>query len=165
MEQQPHVTRRKRSRFRPLHSFNLRTLFAVVTIFGILLGWELHFVRERKSILNELNSERRPDEIVLIPLEELEGGPESEFFTRCGKFDCYRVSLFRRLLGDSSCYALHLPASIDSKLIERIECAFPEAQLNITHADGRQLAFRDSLFEPDTDRLPNSGKVFKTGLK
>ncbi len=54
MDDQPHVTRRKPSRFRPLHSFSLRTLFVVVTLFAIpcaYVGWQAKIVRARQNWL------------------------------------------------------------------------------------------------------------------
>ena len=35
-------------------AFSLRTLFVVVTIIGVWLGWQLSIVRERKTLLAEL---------------------------------------------------------------------------------------------------------------
>ena len=35
-------------------SFSLRTMFVLVTIFGVWLGWQRKFVRERKAVLAEL---------------------------------------------------------------------------------------------------------------
>ena len=37
-------------------SFSLRTMFALVTVFGVYLGWQLRIVRERKAVLVELQS-------------------------------------------------------------------------------------------------------------
>ena len=39
MDDQPHVTERKQSCFRPLHSFTLRTLFVLVAVMAVGLAW------------------------------------------------------------------------------------------------------------------------------
>ena len=44
MEDQPNVTRRKPSRFRPLHSFSLFTLFVVTLLVAIWAFW-MQFVK------------------------------------------------------------------------------------------------------------------------
>ena len=61
---------------------------------------------------------------------------------------------------------LFLPAnsaSLDQRLIERIEFAFPEASLKIVQ-DAKVVAFRDSLHMRADVRRTNSGDIFKTGL-
>src|SRR6185295_15827611 len=51
MESQPHVTRRKRSRFRPLHSFSLRSLLVLIVVFAIPIAW---IAKERRQSTYEL---------------------------------------------------------------------------------------------------------------
>jgi hypothetical protein len=47
MEDQPNVTRRKPSRFRPLHSFSLRTLMILVVVVAVPCVW----LGERSALL------------------------------------------------------------------------------------------------------------------
>ena len=56
MDHQPNVTRRKPSRFRPLHSFSLRTMFVAVTIMAAVCACVAHewrTVQARKLMLVE----------------------------------------------------------------------------------------------------------------
>ena len=53
MDVQPHGTERKRSRFRPLHSFSLRTFLVLVTLFGVWLGMQWKWIRDRHSYFAE----------------------------------------------------------------------------------------------------------------
>ena len=50
MEDQPNVTRRKPSRFRPLHSFSLRTLFLAMTILAVQCAVCLPALRQWQRI-------------------------------------------------------------------------------------------------------------------
>jgi len=50
VDDQPNVTQRKRSRFRSLHSFSLRTLLIAVTIVCVWLAWQVLIVRSRKAM-------------------------------------------------------------------------------------------------------------------
>ena len=56
MDNQPNVTRRKPSGFRPLHSFRLRTMFVGVTLAAVIFGakhnydaWQLRRIIETLS--------------------------------------------------------------------------------------------------------------------
>ena len=63
-------------------------------------------------------------------------------------------------------FGLILPKSLSSKLIERVEYAFPESELRTFDLQfgGGAGNFRDSLYKPADHRKPNEGMVFKTGL-
>ncbi len=39
--------------------FSLRTLFVVVTVFAVWLGWNLHIVRQREHVLDSLEPDHR----------------------------------------------------------------------------------------------------------
>ena len=59
MEDQPNVTRRKPSRFRPLHSFSLRTLLVGVTLLAAVCAYVAHeaeIVRERDAMRLDLKN-------------------------------------------------------------------------------------------------------------
>ena len=143
--------------------FSLRTLFVVVTIFGVWLGWQLKIVRERKALLAEMGGEQPT-------LEEMEADPSGQDRLSATRFQYARVPLYRRLLGDKSYpdLAFAVQAATSSPLLERIERAFPESMLDVYISDGSDMptrfAFRDSLYAPASVREPNQGTIFKTGL-
>ena len=147
-------------------AFSLRTLFVVVTIFGVWLGWNHKIVRERKAVLAEIDriGQYQPhrwlerlasDPISTVPHENVED---------------IRVSSIRHFMGDESCLVLFLPYDLNANWISRAEQAFPEAVLVLQ--DGREfvrygpgyIALRDSLYAPQADHFPNEGTVFRTGF-
>ena len=142
-------------------SFSLRTMFVVVTIFGVWLGWQLKIVRERKAVLAEIKrTEKSQFDDDYIGLES-EFDPDDRV-----DLESARISFGRRLLGDESCLFLALPKSLDPQWIERAEAAFPEAEIWMSWPEGgvKHLEWRDSLCKPAKDREPNVGTIFKTGL-
>jgi hypothetical protein len=150
--------------------FGLRTMFVVVTVLAIPLGWlvwQMQIVRERKAVLKDLQAKASPAEVVdYIGLETHERDPELLQLMNGANFDYARVSAIRRRLGDETCAVLAVPESFDAKLIDRMERAFPEAYLAVTEAGDASIetASRESLFKPIAERKPNKGTVFKTGL-
>ena len=141
--------------------FGRRTLFVVVTIVGVWLGWlvgQIEIVRERKAIVAEFRGARR---FVAGSLEAWEA--ERPPLER--EYEYARVSRVRRFLGDESYTCLDFPADAHAKVLERAEHAFPESELFVDyHWSGRLIAYRDSLHKPMTERSKNIGTVFKTGL-
>jgi hypothetical protein len=136
-------------------AFSLRTLFVVVTIFGVWLGWQVRVVHERKSLLSE--AKREID-------------PKGRFLKR---FDDWNIKgvvygqlpYVRQQLGDVAIFEILLLATQDASLIERIERAFPESKIVIIDVpSGDRIATRDSLYLPVAQREPNTGTIFKTGL-
>jgi hypothetical protein len=134
MEDQPNVTRRKPSRFRPLHSFSLRTLLIGVTLLAVAcgyVGWQAKFVRERRAML----------ELIVH-----DGGG---YFYFVGDSTCWSLpyggklkpkgthrlsdgneqapSMVRQWLGDDFVYVILLPKSVPSADATRIVQVFPEA--------------------------------------
>jgi hypothetical protein len=105
--------------------FSLRTLFVVVTAFGIWLGWQLHVVRERAAIR--------------AWAEKREIGFSSEEWP--GMFVPGRkpawvgvIPWYRRLLGDQGYVLIEMPygySAADKAAIQSdqalIEATFPEA--------------------------------------
>lgn len=145
--------RRRSFRF----AFSLRTLFVVMTILAIWLGWDLQIVRERKAVLSEIE---RIDALSRVESGQLAMAPSNGPWG-----NSYEVSLARRILGDESRGMLNLPPSLSSEWITRAEQAFPEAELYIiADIKDHELQYRDSLYTPAAERVPNKGTVFKTGL-
>jgi hypothetical protein len=161
----------------------LRTLFVVVTIFGVWLGWNLKIVRERKAICNELARIQPPVfQCVLLEASEADAGPSEGN----AMYEHARISWLRRLMGDASHaqIAMHPPPLtteifdsestinlltehlVTDQLIGRVERAFPEAELIfiVLGKDGVKQNYRDSLYKPAIARRPNIGSLFKTGV-
>ena len=149
--------------------FDLRTMFVVVTIFGVWLGWQLRVVRERKAILAEI--ERSGPGLADLHLYWLPGPKESYAGpVDLQNYEAARISSVRQLLGDNARRTLVMPASLGPQWVERAEYAFPETELFIyrsrpgSASEPNYSAFRDSLYKPAGQRETNQGSVFKTGL-
>ena len=133
--------------------FSLRTLFVVVTLFGVWLGWQRHIVQERKALIAELD--QIDPEFHHETLESLE-----KRTGRIDTFDYARIPIVRKWLGDETVLRVWLPNAANEDLAYRAERAFPEAKIFGTYG----YDFRDSLYAPVTDRKPNRGALFHTGL-
>lgn len=145
--------------------FGLRTMFVVVTVACVTLGWlvwQIQIVRERKAVLAELK--RLDADLDFQTLETCEAIRRPLYRPELSEY--IRVPRVRRMLGDESFESISLPLKLDQQGIERAEKAFPEAMLSGQFGfpyehNGNFNAFRDSLYIPRP--LPNSGTVFKTG--
>ena len=117
----PFTPRRRWFRF----AFSLRTLFAAVTFCGVWLGWNLHVVRERQAVIQEVEqfcgAENAFDRFAF---ESAEDEPDP-------MYDSIRVSWLRRLMRDRACFAMRLPSTIGIPLMDRAESAFPEAAIYV----------------------------------
>ena len=138
--------------------FSLRTMFVVVTVIGVYIGWQLKIVRERKDLLAELKS-IASDKYIYVGLESSEYNAQVDL-------QRYRVPLIRRLLGDESCLQLTFSTDCRADLIGRAEAAFPESRLYMIMPGENYIIadFRDSLKAPAETREANIGSAFKTGL-
>ena len=145
-------------------AFSLRTLFIVVTVVAFALGWQLSIVRERHAIIAEI---RRTGGTLW------DDGVSEAYDDEFNEIEGYRVSAFRRLLGDKTYRTVYIPPPIGAEWIERAELAFPEAELYLDDGKGRivdwvptikNAPFRDSLYRQAFLREPNTGSIFKTGL-
>src|SRR4249919_3316018 len=83
--------------------FSLRTMFVVVTIFGVWLGWQLNIVRERKAILVEMEQTHR---VVYQGVESKAASYQYQAPLSEEDVKHIRISPLRRLLGDETCYQL-----------------------------------------------------------
>ena len=142
-----------------------RTKWAVLAVLCLATGWlvwQIQIVRERKAVRQEL-MRLSPAGVDDWGLESLEA--RLALVGKPTDYDHLRVSKLRRLLGDETQLLFELPPTCEPKLIERIELAFPEAELHHYDADRREFSFRDSLYKPAANRQPNRGTAFQTGLK
>ena len=136
-------------------SFSLRTLFVVVTIFCVWLGWQVRIVHERRAVLDEIAGAG------YVTLED-------SHWKRPSYQELIRVSSVRRLFGDSSYFSITVPPNTSPQLLERLEYAFPESNLYLWESGVSSNpdvgTRRDSLYAPASERRPNVGTIFKTGL-
>jgi hypothetical protein len=123
----------------------------------------VQIVRERKAILRDIELVCGRDNFTYeaIPSEEYDQWSELESHG----YTYVHLSSIRQFLGDESCVELSVPKLVGAKLIDRIENAFPEAELYVGTAYKYDVtAFRDSLYKPADIREKNVGTIFKTGL-
>jgi hypothetical protein len=119
MEDQPNVTRRKPSRFRPLHSFSLRTLLIGVALLAALCGYVAHeakIVQDRRVwainhghfwVTNPLRA----------TVERVSGDPSRG------------PSFVRLWLGDKPLPQLVVPTDTEPSEIKLAASLFPEADI------------------------------------
>jgi hypothetical protein len=109
-------------------SFRLRTLLVLVTVVGLVLGWELKFVRERQAWKRSHAALIRQIEPVPVGTETKTGVAVLAHATASG------VPFWRRWLGDAPVSSIVLPeGATDHKNVQRL---FPEAEL------GEMVTFR-----------------------
>ena len=93
--------------------FSLRTLFVVVTVVCVWLGWQVPIVRDRHGLLRWVRDFEGP---------VLTAGPEDD--------ESLELPFFRRLIGDRAVTFIGFPSDVVSmEEIRRIERAFPEAEV------------------------------------
>jgi hypothetical protein len=94
--------------------FGLGTLFVVVTIFAVWLGWELKFIRERQAFLMRAGADRT----WYVMSSQLDGPitPRHRIPT---------IPFWRRWLGDEAVAIMEPPHGIAAD--EEIDALFPEA--------------------------------------
>jgi hypothetical protein len=102
----------KRPRWLSLQ-FSLRTLFIVVTLFAIWLGWQLQRIKARKDAIERIESNGG---IVQV-------GPSFTFTNQPPP----EISWFRVLLGDQAVTTIGMPDQFSTRERERICSQFPEA--------------------------------------
>jgi hypothetical protein len=111
-------------RKRRWYQFSLRTLFLVVTAFGVLLGWESHVVRQRLAALEEVKRAggcslstvelcRECDELHILPPKEVSA----------------TIPFYRAWFGDESVPSICVAYDAPSGEEKRIANLFPEAKV------------------------------------
>jgi len=124
MDDQPNVTQRKQSRFRPLHSFSLRTLFVVVTVFACWLGWQAHRIAQRaeaRQWIDRRNGVWDSFDDPQSPWKELRltAGVEKKL---------REFSIVRQLFRDTPIMLIVLPkGTVTEEEIAGLRALFPEA--------------------------------------
>ena len=107
--------------------FSLRTLFVVVTLLAVGIGWLTSIVQARRAIRAELERHAGPS---FDPYKAIiwEQGSISEFSGRT--WTPNPIPWYRRLLGDEPVGTLGLPIDATEEDRRRIQAAFPEAILS-----------------------------------
>jgi hypothetical protein len=94
--------------------FNLRILFAAITIVGVWLGWQVHVVRERREIRSDIMKR---------------GGLVGEATSEAGVTKPI-VPIWRRLFGDEPVTSINLdPHAFTEEDRQKIIGLFPEATI------------------------------------
>ena len=95
-------------------TFSLRTMFVVVTVFAVWLGWELKYVRDRKAALDLLTQS---------------GGTTVIYGTLSNPVSLpVPIPWWRRLLGDEGIPYLLFPATWTDEECNHAIQLFPEAR-------------------------------------
>lgn len=120
-------------------ALGLRTLFIVVTVAAVSLGWlawQVQIVQERrvvKNLVDECGGTVVWDDGILVPLSDveeirqryIEGYPTHPEVPR----KRMTISWLRRHLGDYSAVEITIPETLDSNTKLRVAAAFPEANV------------------------------------
>ena len=102
--------------------FGLRTMFVVVTLFAVWLGWELKFIRDRRGFLTAMDE-----------LREAEFQNAKGFFLSGGiatpAIPDATIPFWRRWLGDEPQSLLFLPRTSSAADRDTAERLFPEERV------------------------------------
>jgi hypothetical protein len=100
--------------------FSLRTMFVVVAVFGVWLGWQVNTVHERRAVLDRIGREK-------------EGSAYNCRAGMFGRWDVPTVPFWREWLGDAPVENIilwdHEPFTPSE--IEVIRKLFPEAHVYV----------------------------------
>ncbi|HEY1601352.1 MAG TPA: hypothetical protein VGG64_17250 [Pirellulales bacterium] len=101
--------------------FGLSTLFVLVTVLAVWLGWELHIVRERQAIRQRIAESGGR----VYPSEQSES---KLLLTSLGMVTECRIPVWREWLGDEPVGFVRLKTSASYAELKKARLAFPEAQ-------------------------------------
>jgi len=116
--------------------FSLKGLFFALTLFSILLGWNVSIVRERKALLRLLANEGA----AFVTCEEGDASASravkrriapifnETYGIKTGPSESASISIFRRWLGDEPILCIILDSGDD---LQYVQAAFPEAIIAI----------------------------------
>jgi hypothetical protein len=100
--------------------YSLRTMFVVVTVFALWLGWELKFIRDRKAMQTWLKE--NGGSVMSVD----EGYQIAGHWG--GGFVPPSIPWWRRMLGDEPIPSVGLPRE-EPKYKDRCSLLFPEAEI------------------------------------
>lgn len=92
--------------------FGLRSLFLVITLFAVWLGWELKFIRDR----DDAKARADADGGWIEPAAAI-GGMSPD------------IPLWRRYLGDEAIYLIEMPPDAMESEWSRVRRLFPESAM------------------------------------
>jgi hypothetical protein len=108
-------------RRRRWYQFGLRTMFVVVTVFAVWLGWELKFVRERDKSRRWIVE--NGGDISSIIAMTVDGSANVHFESPAN------LPFWRRWMGDELIGSIWLAAEPSEADIRRLRRQFPEAKV------------------------------------
>lgn len=94
--------------------FSLRTLFVVVTVFAVWLGWELSFIKERKASIRLIRDKYGS----VYTSSDLADRPVT---------DLVSIPFWRRMLGDEAVQMVRLTPAFSDNDLRNVQRIFPEA--------------------------------------
>ncbi len=107
-------------------AFSLRTMFVVVTVLCLWLGWNANIVLERKAFIEMLKRQgHNPYRATISPNDPF-GATGGTVFRGPGKFRANPLPWVRRMLGDEPVPILGLPDDMDAAQVRRVRKLFPE---------------------------------------
>ena len=107
--------------------FNLRTIFALLTVFGVWLAVQVNWIRQRHALLGP-PEHTGVDPSFISRVMSLSGAPD-EFETRDAPWPL-------RWLGERGVYALDIRDDMPESEVARIRALFPEAEVELSPKDG-----------------------------
>jgi len=107
--------------------FSLRTMFVVVTAFGLWLGLEVRDARQRADVLAWLGARRPLDKPLVTPGYDAAQNENNRWAYRIADSE---LSWFRRLLGDHFVIVIVHPSRATPEELQRVKLAFPEAVIH-----------------------------------
>jgi hypothetical protein len=104
--------------------YSLRTMFVVVTLFALWLGWELKFIRDRRSFLKSMDEMREAE------MAQTANGLTVAFIGTIVRISDRGIPFWRRWLGDEAQALMTLPQSSTDADMENAKRLFPEATID-----------------------------------
>jgi hypothetical protein len=108
--------------------FSLRTLFIMLTVFGVWLGWQANVVHERKAMRNWIESGGGRLS-VFYPPQPL---PGTNLIILTGDFpdgEDFTVPIIRRWLGDEPVWKVEVRHDASADEVVKAKRLFPEAEV------------------------------------
>jgi hypothetical protein len=100
--------------------FSLRTLFVLVTVLCVWLGWQVHLVKQRRAFLHWVDARGG---WALLPTQQ----------------DSSMIPPWRRWLGDVAIDGIAFPSDVDQETYVYARRVFPESKTNVILANSTGL--------------------------